>query len=92
MIVAYDASLLSVPSSDDTDFGSFPNPVKDILNLTYSKEITKVTVYNLLGQEVTAKPVGANWSQIDMSDLSKGTYLVKITAGSQIRTIKVVKE
>lgn len=92
VIAAYDASLLSTPSSDNADFRSFPNPVKDILNLTYSKNITTVRVFNLLGQEVITKPVAANWSQIDMSNLSNGTYLVKITAANQMKTIKVVKE
>jgi Secretion system C-terminal sorting domain len=91
VISAYDASLGN-GSFDSIGFSSFPNPVKDILNLSYSKEITNVAVFNLLGQEVFIKSINANQSQIDMSNLSKGTYLVKVTADNQIKTTKVIKE
>jgi hypothetical protein len=46
----------------------------------------------LVGQEVMTKAVNANQSQIDMSHLSAGTYLVKVTADNQVKTIKVIKE
>ena len=34
----------------------------------------------------------ANQAQVDMSNLPTGTYLVKVTSDSQVKTIKVVKE
>jgi hypothetical protein len=89
---AYDASLLSNDTFDASSFRSFPNPVKNILNLSYNKNISNVAVYNLLGQEVIAKAMNANQSQIDMSHLSNGTYLVKVTSDNQVKTIKVIKE
>jgi hypothetical protein len=89
---AYDASLLSNDVFETSSFKSFPNPVKNILNLSYNKNISNVAVYNLLGQEVIAKAMNANQSQIDMSHLSNGTYLVKVTADNQVKTIKVIKE
>ena len=88
---AYDASLTN-SSFDSSGFSAFPNPVKDVLNLSYNKNITNVAVFNLLGQEVTTKAINATQSKIDMSNLSKGTYLVKVTADNQVKTIKVIKE
>ena len=38
------------------------------------------------------KSLNANQSRIDMSQLSKGTYMVKVTADNQVKTIKVSKE
>jgi hypothetical protein len=38
------------------------------------------------------KSANDNQSQIDMSNLSSGTYLVKVTADKQVKTIKIVKE
>jgi len=38
------------------------------------------------------KSTSANLSQIDMSNLAKGTYLIKVTADNQMKTIKVIKE
>jgi hypothetical protein len=91
-VSAYDASLLSNDAFETSTFKSYPNPVKNILNLSYNKNISNVAVYNLLGQEVIAKSMNANQSQIDMSHLSNGTYLVKVTADNQVKTIKVIKE
>jgi len=90
-ISAYDASL-STGSFDMNGFSAYPNPVKDVLNLTYTKEISNVSVHNLLGQEVMTKSVNATQSKIDMSNLSTGTYLVKVTSDNMVKTIKVVKQ
>ena len=74
------------------EFGLYPNPVKNILNLSYTKDISNVAVFKLLGQEVIAKSLNANQGQIDMSNLANGAYFVKITADNQVKTIKVIKE
>ena len=91
-VSAYDASLLSNSAFESGSFKSFPNPVKNVLNLSFDKNISNVAVFNLVGQEVMTKAVNANQSQIDMSHLSAGTYLVKVTADNQVKTIKVIKE
>ncbi|UPT70555.1 MAG: T9SS type A sorting domain-containing protein [Flavobacterium sp. JAD_PAG50586_2] len=90
-ISAYDASLGN-NSFDSSNFAYFPNPVKNNLNLSYNKEITSVEVFNLLGQKVSSNSINANEAQIDMSNLSKGAYLVKVTSDNQVKTIKVIKE
>ncbi|NHM06969.1 T9SS type A sorting domain-containing protein [Flavobacterium sp. CYK-4] len=89
---AYDASLLANESFDNSSFKAFPVPVENYLNLSYSKNITNVAVFNLLGQQVIAKSLNSSMSQIDMSHLMSGTYFVKVTADNQTKTIKVVKE
>jgi len=75
-----------------SSFKFYPNPVKDILNLSYMQNITSVTVYNLLGQKVFENTLNANSTQVDMSHLSSGSYLVKVTANNQTKTIKIIKE
>ncbi|RZK12654.1 MAG: T9SS type A sorting domain-containing protein [Flavobacterium sp.] len=71
---------------------AYPNPVKNILNLSNTTNITDVTIFNLLGQQVVAKTLNANEGQIDMSNLSAGAYLVKVTADNEVQTIKIIKE
>ncbi|MEL1242899.1 T9SS type A sorting domain-containing protein [Flavobacterium sp. DGU11] len=68
-----------------------PNPVKDVLNISYSSEISSVIVYDLLGQKVIAKQPGTNEVKLDMSGLADATYIVNITVGNTVKTIKVVK-
>jgi hypothetical protein len=86
-----DASL-SLSTFDNANFTYRPNPVVDILNLEYNKPITSLSVYNLVGQQVIIKTVNAKMSQIDMSALPSGTYMVKVTSNNEVKTIKVVKE
>ena len=90
-VSGYDGSLATT-SFDSANFTYYPNPVKNMLNLSYTQNISSVGVYNLLGQEVVSKVVNANQSQIDMSDLPTGAYLVKVTSDNQVKTIKVMKE
>ena len=89
-ISAYDASLAN-DSFDNANFTFYPNPVNDVLNLSYSQNINKVQVINILGQEVKTITMDANQAQVDMSNLPSGTYLVKVTSDNQVKTVKVIK-
>lgn len=84
--------LLANQGFDNNNFTYYPNPVKNVLNLSYSQQITNVEVYNLLGQKMSTNIVGDNQGQVDMSNFASGTYLVKVTADNQVKTIKVIKE
>jgi hypothetical protein len=90
-IAVYDATL-STNNFDSKNFYAYPNPVKDLLKLSYNKELTSVAIYNVLGQEVAFKKIIDTQTEIDMSNLAAGTYLVKVTADNQVKTIRVIKE
>ncbi|MFY0482663.1 T9SS type A sorting domain-containing protein [Flavobacterium sp. PLA-1-15] len=83
---------LGNPTFGANNFKAYPNPVKDILNVSYTENISNVEVYNLLGQKVATKSINATNGQLDMSSLAAGSYLVKVTAGNQVQTIKVIKQ
>ncbi|OIQ22408.1 MAG: hypothetical protein BM557_00005 [Flavobacterium sp. MedPE-SWcel] len=83
--------VLDRDNFDINAFSFYPNPVKDILNISYNAEINSVAVFNLLGQQVLAQQPNTNEVQLDMSTLSDGTYLINLTAGNTVKTIKVVK-
>ncbi len=86
------SSLLGTSSFDNGSFSFYPNPVKNILNLSYNQEISNVEVLNLLGQKISSTKVNSNQAQIDMTNLAVGTYIVKITSNGLVKTIKVTKE
>jgi bacillolysin len=87
------SSVLSTTSFEDNGLLIYPNPIKDKLNLSYSKEISNITIHNLLGQEVISiKSINAKQAQIDLSNLSNGTYLLKISINGLVKTLKIVKE
>lgn len=70
----------------------FPNPSRDILNFTSGEEITKVALYDLLGQEMASKNVSANEGTLDLSQLGRGAYILRVQCASSIKTLKIAKE
>lgn len=70
----------------------YPNPVKNILNFSYTHDITAVTVYNFLGQQVLTKSLQVKESGIDLSGLAAGTYYLTIQSQDKAKTVKIIKE
>src|SRR5690606_13806162 len=77
---------------DNASFRTYPNPVKDFFNVSYNKEITNISVVNMLGQTVIEKAVNATDTQIDMTSLPTGSYFVKVTVEGNSKTVKVIKQ
>lgn len=70
-------------------FKLYPNPVKDLLTIETTISISKVTIYNIIGQEVK-NSIGNN-SQLDLTDLVDGIYVVKITNDTLNQVFKIIK-
>ena len=86
-------NALATPTFDISALRAYPNPTKDILNLSYLNGIKELSVFNILGQEVMVKTVNNTAFQLDMKSLSSGTYLIKVLSDDNaIKTIKVIKE
>ncbi|CAM3705798.1 GEVED domain-containing protein [Flavobacterium gelidilacus] len=85
------AVVLGVNGFDATSFVAYPNPVNDILNLSYTSNINSVKVINLLGQVILSKNVENTSTQLDLSSLNDGAYIVNVTIGNIVKTIKVIK-
>lgn len=83
---------LETETFNDENFSYYPNPVKDILNLSYSEKISSISIFNIMGQKVIQKTVNATQSQIDISSLKTGVFLVKVNSGNQTKSIKIIKQ
>jgi hypothetical protein len=90
-VSAYDSSL-GTGSFGMSGLTSYPNPVRDVLNISVDTEISGVQVFNMLGQQVLAKSMHANSGQVEMASLPAGTYVVKVFSGDSSKTIKVIKQ
>lgn len=85
-------STLSTNTFENSWATLYPNPVKEVLNFSTKENIeTKsVEVFNMLGQLVLALPNPTN--SINVSTLTKGNYLIKITTEKGIANSKFIKE
>ena len=69
----------------------FPNPVKDILNIKSDEPISGYEIYSLDGRILTIGNKVSN-SKIDVSNLTKGNYLIKFQTKGKEQTTKFIKE
>lgn len=87
------SEVLSTQDFDkEATFTYYPNPVNDNLTLKAQKEISNVSVYNMLGQEVYRNAPNSVDNLVNMSDLQSGAYFVKVTIDNVTETIKVIKK
>jgi len=70
----------------------YPNPVENQLTITAKNEISKVEIYNLIGQQVKVINTNSNLVQIDLSELNGSTYLLKVYSEGNVQNIKVIKK
>ncbi len=77
-----------------TFFSIGPNPVENTLNVYFSEaENTsrEIRIYDLSGKEMLFTNNGNKHIHLDVSGLSKGVYLIKVTEGDNIRVKRFVK-
>jgi gluconolactonase len=72
----------------------YPNPVKDkfTIELTALKEKTKLSIFNINGQEVMEQQITDIKTEIDVSNLPTGLYFLRLKNCNLIETGKIVKE
>lgn len=69
----------------------YPNPATSLLNIRNAENAT-IEIYSILGQVLYAKSNISSDEQVEVSQFTTGTYLVKITNGNAIKTSKFVKK
>ena len=77
---------------DMTQFSYYPNPVIDLLNISYSQDMTNVKVFNVIGQQLFSKEVNAASTQIDMSAYANGAYFIQVSTENAMKTVRVIKK
>lgn len=101
------AAFLSLPGDQDNlapekfmpNIKVYPNPLNEVGNIEFnlsSNEDAYLQIFNLNGQlvgEVTKSNLssGKNVISFDASELPRGTYVIRLTAGSMVETTKFVK-
>jgi hypothetical protein len=70
------------------NFGFFPNPARQHVNIEGKCSDCQVIIYNNEGKEVYHAALSAERSQIDVSRFAKGIYMVKLSNGDNMSTGK----
>lgn len=73
-------------------FNYYPNPTSSQLNLSSEKNISKVELFNILGQKVQSNTVNASQKQLNIANLQKGMYMMEVSIENVKKTFKIVKQ
>jgi hypothetical protein len=93
-VSAVDKNVLSAEDYllEEQNLTIYPNPAKDKIKILSNSSIDKVLVYNIFGKLVYKSSKNANNLTVDISNFSKGIYLVKVFSDGFFKTKKIVKE
>ena len=73
-------------------FEIYPNPARDILQLSTDVLIHHIVITDLLGKQLKIMtPTKTDLLSIPVGDLKSGTYLIKVETNNEIKTMKFFK-
>ena len=87
--------VLGINEFNDNSISVYPNPTKDILNISNSNQsfINAIEVTDINGRLVKSQKFSnVNDIQVNISDLSKGVYMLKAVSDKGTVIKKIVKE
>ena len=83
---------LSTDEFDSLHFFYYPNPTTSVINIFYSKNITQLTLINILGQTLISEKTNTKEIHFDLSELADATYFIRIQADDKEKVIKIIKQ
>lgn len=75
------------------DIRTYPNPVNNKINIDLQKDgVYQVSVLSLVGTILVTKNTSSSSVSIDIANLPKGSYLLKVTSENQSTTKTLIKD
>lgn len=93
-LICPDASLNEIFASSDLDVSIYPNPFSSMLTLKFEPnqvDDSLIEVVDILGQVVHSKVAKNELTELDLSFLERGHYVVIIRRAEKIATRKIIK-
>lgn len=89
MMASITAATAGVNDNVLENTATYPNPVRDILNIKSPKG-SKISLFNILGAKVKSATNTSDKLEISVKDLPKGVYMLKINSENKTKTSKVI--
>ena len=87
------AGLVEIEESiDKPTINIFPNPSNNIVNLVFNENVSALIIYSMTGELIFQSTVHGSEMKLDVSEWTKGIYLVKLIGDETSSIIKLVVE
>jgi hypothetical protein len=84
---------LSVEKSISKNFSIFPNPANDFVVIDFGNTIfSKISLIDIRGKVLLQKTELSNKELVDISNLAKGIYFLKIQTTNMVHTEMIIKD
>ncbi|WP_051190444.1 T9SS-dependent choice-of-anchor J family protein [Kaistella palustris] len=80
---------LAVSNTGKSTVSIYPNPTADYLNVNAASKVSKVEIFDISGKNVKAELVDG---KVDVQNLAKGSYIIKITEATGVSSQKFIKK
>ena len=80
---------LGVGDNEISDFEYYYNPFNDLLTVNSSENLTKIQVYNVLGQKIIDDKINNYNYQINLGTLSTSIYFIRVESENGLNTFKL---
>lgn len=84
--------ILKTKQNDKAEFTLYPNPAENLVHVSGDELMREIQVFNLLGQQVLEVKLNEKVHDLNVTSLSAGKYLMKITSDSGITTKGLLKK
>ena len=88
----YKGTPLATEDFAASNIKMFPNPAQNSLSINAVENITNITVFNVLGQNVLSINPNHNSLILPIENLEKGTYIIKVMIDGKVASSRFVKE
>ncbi len=79
--------------NNEFQFTLYPNPVNDLLTLNYGTDVQQLTgrIFDLQGRMVKQFILNNTESEVDVTDLAKGVYIISVNYGEKLHSKRFIK-
>jgi hypothetical protein len=90
--VTADVVEVGINDKDARSFRVYPVPASDILIIDNAAAVTRVELYDLVGQSVLNVIVNNNNLRLDVSNLKSGVYIMQLHTSDKVFTERIIIE
>lgn len=91
------SATIGIPEINaELSFVAYPNPAKEFIKIAINNFIVSdgntIRIYGIDGRVLKQQLLQKETTEVDVSDLAKGVYLLELTEKTKKRIIKLIKE
>ena len=87
-------NTLSVDDIFEDDFNLYPNPFQDLIQFKFRNDFEnlQVTIFDTLGKRLLVTQVTQNNPVMNVNNLSRGIYILRVVQNEKSRSFKMIKK